>query len=120
LPSNLPDCATGGVRCTAQLEMIANALKALWAKMAADGVRDVIHVMYSADSGSGVTEAEARSASLRKACDGVPAPLRCHLMATDEFVMGSLRGDAIHPSNASYDGIAMGVIALMQKEGMRR
>jgi hypothetical protein len=112
------DCANGGERCTAQLIKIGEGLAALWKQMSADGVQDVVHVLYSSDAGSGVkTDA---GAGIKKLCDSVPPPLRCHLLPTDDLVNGSLRADGIHPSNAAYDRIGKAVYDLMVAKGMRR
>jgi lysophospholipase L1-like esterase len=112
------DCANGGERCTAQLIKIGEGLAALWKQMSADGVQDVVHVLYSSDAGAGVkTDA---GAGIKKLCDSVPPPLRCHLLPTDDLVNGSLRADGVHPSNAAYDRIGKAVYDLMVAKGMRR
>jgi lysophospholipase L1-like esterase len=110
------DCAAGGQRCKDQLAKIGEALSALWTRMAADGVQDVIHVLYSKDAGSGV--AIDTTASLKAICDA--APLRCHLFPSDSFVNGDLRADGIHPSNAAYDRLGKGIHDMMVAKGMRR
>jgi hypothetical protein len=84
--------------------------------MAADGVQDVIHILYSKDAGSGVAIDVA--GGLKTICDS--APLRCHLFPTDTLVNGDLRADGIHPSNAAYDRIGKGVHDTMVAKGMRR
>jgi lysophospholipase L1-like esterase len=113
------DCASGGSRCTEQLDKIGAALKDLWLQMGQDGVRDVVHVLYSSDAGRGVKDASARNQALAKLC-AEAAPVRCHLLPTDDLVRGELRPDDIHPSNAAYDRIARGVLDLLEKVGARR
>ena len=55
------DCAAGGEQCAAQLDKIGEGLRALWQQMADDGVRDVIHIQYSSDAGSGVKDSISRT-----------------------------------------------------------
>jgi lysophospholipase L1-like esterase len=112
------DCASGGDMCRQQLVTIAEALSDLWAQMGADGVQDVVHILYSSDAGSGVADSIKNAGELERRC--AEAPLHCHLLATDDLVMGDLRSDGIHPTDVAYDRIATGVYELMKKEGMRR
>lgn len=121
LQANLSEaCAQGTAACTEQLEKIGAALSELWAQMSKDGVLDVVHIKYSSNAGSGVKDREANDKALSDACAAVPAPLRCHLLATDDLVKGELRSDGIHPSDPAYDRIGKAVFDLMVKEGMRR
>lgn len=112
------DCASGGDSCREQLVTIGEALSELWMQMGADGVQDVVHILYSSDAGSGVADSIRDAGEMERRC--AEAPLHCHLLATDDLVMGDLRSDGIHPSDAAYDRIATGVYELMKKEGMRR
>ncbi|MET0341848.1 MAG: SGNH/GDSL hydrolase family protein [Polyangiales bacterium] len=112
------DCAAGGTKCAEQLDKIGEGLRALWTQMASDGVRDVIHIQYSTDAGSGVKDGAARNALLSELCASM-TPIRCHLLPTDDLVKGDLP-DTIHPSPAAYDRIGAAVIALMEAKGMRR
>ena len=113
------DCARGGTRCKEQLAKIGQALADLWAQMGRDGVKDVIHILYSSDAGSGVKEGAANNQGLADLCKKA-SPVRCHLLPTDDLVRGDLRLDGIHPSNAAYDRIGRAVYQLMEREGMRR
>ena len=112
------DCAAGGEKCAAQLDKIGVGLKDLWTQMAKDGVRDVIHIQYSSDAGSGVKDSAARNAGLAELCASM-TPIRCHLLPTDDLVKGELL-DGIHPTPAANDRIANAIIALMAEKGMRR
>jgi lysophospholipase L1-like esterase len=112
------DCASGGDGCRQQLVTIGEALTELWGQMGADGVQDVVHILYSSDAGSGVADSIRDAGEFERRC--AEAPLHCHLLPTDELVMGDLRSDGIHPSDAAYDRIAMGVYELMKQQGMRR
>jgi hypothetical protein len=112
-------CASGTMSCLTQLEAITAELNELWAKMAADGVRDVVYMMYAKDAGDGLAPSLMHDQRLMTACDSVPEPLDCHLMFTDEFVMGQYR-DGVHPTGAGYDRLGQAVYDLMVAEGMRR
>jgi len=114
------DCANGGSMCAAKLMEVGVKLHDLWYEMADDGVTDVIYVLYAKSAGSGVKEDPARTQALIDLCDGVPEPLRCHLLPTDDLVNGELMLDGIHPSAAAYDRIGAAVYDLMVSEGMRR
>lgn len=112
------DCAAGGEKCAAQLDKIGVGLQELWTQMAKDGVRDVIHIQYSSDAGSGVKDSISRNAALAELCASM-TPIRCHLLPTDDLVKGELL-DGIHPTPAANDRIAAAIIALMEAKGMRR
>lgn len=115
------DCASGGAMCVARLEAIGKALDTLWKQMSADGVQDVVHVMYSASAGSSIKDREANNQKLAQQCAAVPPPLRCHLLSTDSLIgPNDLRSDGIHPTDEGYDKIGKAVFDLMVKEGMRR
>ncbi|MEY4514718.1 MAG: hypothetical protein RLZZ450_6840 [Pseudomonadota bacterium] len=115
------DCMQGGTMCDAQVQKIRDALSALWKQMSTDGVQDVIHVMYSASAGSGVKNRATHNTKMAEVCAAVPAPLRCHLLDTDNLIGPSdMRSDGIHPTDPGYDKIGKAVFDLMQKDGMRR
>jgi len=113
------DCANGGARCKEQLQKIGQALADLWAQMGRDGVKDVIHILYSSDAGRGVKDAEANNQNLRDLCANAK-PVRCHILPTDDLVRGELRADGIHPSDRAYDRIGAAVYKLMEQKGIRR
>jgi hypothetical protein len=115
------DCMQGGTMCDAQVEKIRTALNDMWKQMSADGVQDVIHVMYSSSAGSGVKNRDAHNMRMAEVCAAVPAPLRCHLLNTDMLIGPSdMRSDGIHPTDSGYDKIGKAVFALMEMKGMRR
>jgi lysophospholipase L1-like esterase len=114
------DCKNGGDTCKAKLEEIGKALQTLWAKMAAAGVQDIVHVLYANSAGDGLKDADANNMGLQKLCDAVPAPTRCHLVGTDDLVMNSIAIDGIHPTTAANDRMAKAIYQLMEKERMRR
>jgi hypothetical protein len=113
------DCKQGGALCAMKLKEIRDALAALWAQMASAGVRDVVHILYNEDT-TRLKDAAGHASALQTVCNAVPAPLRCHLLATDNLVNGALATDGIHPLQAANDRIAIAIVALMQSEGMRR
>jgi hypothetical protein len=115
------DCMQGGTMCDAQVEKIRMALSDLWKQMSADGVQDVVHVMYSASAGSGVKNGQTHNMKMAEVCAAVPAPLHCHLLNTDALIGPSdMRSDGIHPTDPGFDKIGKAVFDLMQEKGMRR
>jgi lysophospholipase L1-like esterase len=115
------DCMQGGAMCDAQVQKIRDALRDLWKQMSTDGVQDVIHVMYSVSAGSGVKNRATHNEKMAEVCAAVPAPLRCHLLDTDNLIgPNDMRSDGIHPTDPGYDKIGKAVFELMQKDGMRR
>ena len=113
------DCTTGGPLCVGQLDATAKALEAMWTKMSAAGVRDVIHVMYSAAAvaNNPVKDLAVHNARLKQLCSSHP-PMRCFQLNTDALAMDLL--DGVHPLPSGYDAIGKAVFDLMVKEGMRR
>jgi lysophospholipase L1-like esterase len=111
--------------CTMQLDAIAARLAKLWAKMAQDGVQDVIIVGYTKTAkplGYNVSKsAEYSNMKIPPICAAVPLPLRCHVFDADVEVPSiALQADGIHPNAASYDALGAAVWKLMQAKGMRR
>lgn len=115
------DCAEGGNICKAKLMEIATALKTLWGRMAAAGVKDIIHIAYAKSAGAGFKDAEENAKNLAALCAAVPAPTRCRIVNTDALV--GARGiaiDGIHPTQAANDRIATAVYELMEAEHIAR
>jgi hypothetical protein len=113
------DCDMNGDACGAQVVKILDRLTELWADMAADGVKDVVYIFYATPAGKSVDfELPDGDGAVRR-CANVPAPLRCHTLATLDIVMGDIP-DGIHPSQVASDRIGEAVVALMASEGMRR
>ena len=119
VPGLRDDCAAQGEQCSQVVGEILARLSALWAEMAADGVRDVIYVQYSNPEGNNVDFALPSGDGVMPRCADVPEPLRCHRVETLDIVMGDIP-DGIHPSQAGYDRIGQAVYDLMIAEGMRR
>ncbi len=119
VPGLRADCAAQGEQCSQVVGEILNRLSALWAEMAADGVRDVIYVQYSNPEGNNVDFALPSGDGVMPRCADVPEPLRCHRLETLDIVMGDIP-DGIHPSQAGYDRIGQAVYDLMIAQGMRR
>lgn len=111
------DCETAGPQCRAQIDKVADRLVEFWAEMARDGVKDVIYVEYSR---GGASEASVNygTSKIRPLCEA--APVDCHWVDSDAIINRALRGDGIHPTDASYDKLGRAIYQLMQDEGMRR
>jgi hypothetical protein len=112
------DRSTAGPATMGQIDMIADRLVKLWDEMGTDGVKDVVYIEYSRGGGS---EAAVNYATekIKPLCDAAEAT-RCHWIDADDFLMMMLSLDGIHPTGDGCDKIATGVIALMEKEGIRR
>lgn len=105
----------GGAMAT--IDKVGVRLAELWKQMHEDGVQDVVYVEYSR-GGSNKENVEYGISKVKPAC--AAAPLRCHFVDSDVFIMMQLRIDGIHPTNAGYDTLGKAVFDLMTKEGMRR
>jgi lysophospholipase L1-like esterase len=116
------DCADGGETCKAKLAEIGMALKTLWSRMAAAGVKDIIHVAYAKVAGSGIKDADDNAKSLAELCAAVPSPTRCRIVTTDDLVAGrsGIAVDGIHPTQAANDRIATAIYKLMAAEHIAR
>jgi lysophospholipase L1-like esterase len=113
------DCRNNGNRCKQKLKEIGEALKQLWAKMAANGVQDVVHITYATDAGSsGPYASDASKNGVLEICNA--APLNCHILETTALVRGDYILDGIHPTRAANDRIAKAILELMEKRKMRR
>jgi hypothetical protein len=112
-------CQTAQPSCIMLMNQIGMALNDLWTKMAADGVKDVLYIEYSADAGM-------VDPSLQEG-KGVPVPMvclsgniRCHFMKTTDAVMGQLAADGIHPLQSANQRVAKNAYDTMVMVGMRR
>jgi len=115
------DCAAGGAECKAKLAEIGAALKTLWGKMAAAGVKDIIHIAYARSAGEGVADADENDKNLAELCAAVPAPTRCRIFKTDTLVGSSgISIDGIHPTRAANDRMAEALYKLMEAEHIAR
>lgn len=119
VPGLQENCEMEGEQCGEVVTDILDGLSSLWAEMAADGVQDVVYVMYSEPDSNDVDFEMPDGDSAVVRCAEVPEPLRCHTLATGTIVMGDLP-DTIHPSGAGFDRIAVAVYDLMVEQGMRR
>lgn len=112
------DRSTAGPGTRGQIDMVADRLVKLWDEMGTDGVKDIVYIEYSRGGGS---EAAVNYATekIKPLCDGAAAT-RCHWVDADDFLMMMLSFDGIHPTGDGCNKIATGIIALMEKEGIRR
>jgi hypothetical protein len=89
-------------------------LNKLFARMAADGVEDIVYYAYSRSQGASI---ETLWKTQMSACSA--SPVRCHLIDSDTVIMGVL-GDGIHPSQQGSMDLASAAFKLMTDKGMRR
>ncbi|HKP61007.1 MAG TPA: SGNH/GDSL hydrolase family protein [Polyangiales bacterium] len=109
-------CSTAE-RCEAAVKELIMAWDKLWTQMAADGVKDVILINYSADAGTAPTTTRPKMVDPAPIC--LSGKINCHSLATTELVMGSLV-DGIHPTAAANDRIAKALLGLMEERKIRR
>jgi lysophospholipase L1-like esterase len=121
--SALFDCPMLGTTCRAIIDGVLQKIETLWDRMAADGVHDVVIIMYSRppmdpldlqpslDYSAEITE---------KAC--AMAALRCTLVAaSDVFGTRNYIGtDGIHPTEEGYDLLGDATYEAMVDTGVRR
>ncbi|MET0385370.1 MAG: SGNH/GDSL hydrolase family protein [Polyangiales bacterium] len=103
--------------CEQSVAMIQAALDELWTEMAADGVKDVIYIQYSADAGTAPTGTRPKETKPVPIC--LTGQITCHSLPTTDLVMGALV-DGIHPSASANDRIAAALLELMETRKMRR
>jgi len=103
--------------CEASIAMLQKGLDELWTQMAADGVKDVIYIQYSADAGTAPRNTRPKETKPVPIC--LTGKIHCHSLATTELVMGDLV-DGIHPTSRANDRIAKALLELMEARKMRR
>jgi lysophospholipase L1-like esterase len=103
--------------CERSVAMIQAALDTLWTEMAADGVKDVIYIQYSADAGTSPQDTRPKDTKPVPIC--LTGKIHCHSLATTDLVMGQLL-DGIHPTSGANDRIAKALLELMEARKMRR
>jgi hypothetical protein len=119
VPGLRDDCTAMGQMCAMVVDQILDRLTKLWDEMAADGVQDVLYVQYSNPEGNNVDFAQTDGDGLKKRCESVKPPLRCHRLETLDIVMGDIP-DGIHPSATAFDRVGKAVFDLMVQQGLRR
>lgn len=118
-PHVLADCLVLGAACKSQIDKVGDAYKKLTSDAAADGVADIVIVLYTRGTLLGPRVIDYIWTKMTPICDS--SPVRCHLLDPDKLGAGVVKTrDGIHPTNAGYDLIGEGVYALMKSEGMRR
>lgn len=103
--------------CEESVAAIQAGLDELWTEMAADGVKDVIYIQYSADAGTAPQDTRPKETKPVPIC--LTGKINCHVLPTTELVMGDLV-DGIHPSRGANDRIAAALIEMMEMRKMRR
>lgn len=103
--------------CMMTIDKVAARLETLWKEMGEDGVQDLVYIEYSqgGDNGDAVGYGHTKLVPLCAAA----APIRCHLLHSDDFIMMMLL-DGVHPTMDGCTKLGKAVYALMEKEGMRR
>ena len=119
VPGLRDDCTAMGQMCAMVVGQILDRLTKLWDEMSADGVQDVLYVQYSNPEGNNVDFAQANGDGVKKRCESVKPPLRCHRLETLDIVMGDIP-DGIHPSGPAFDRVGKATFDLMVQQGMRR
>lgn len=121
-PMNLSDCASSGPNCTGTIDRAIDSLTKLWAKMGADGVKDVFMITYPHTPMMNVNAAtDAALPKQQKACDEAK-PIRCHLLNSVPLFEGKslIRNDAIHPTAEGYQLLGDTAFKAMTEAGARR
>ncbi|MET0341710.1 MAG: hypothetical protein ABW252_11965 [Polyangiales bacterium] len=117
------DCPRGGPRCQELIGKITQELKALWEKMAAAGVKDVVYIGYSENSGDGQATPEITNTKTNgtgEACLAMTS-LRCTPIDTTPIIAkNDLKADKIHPVQPANNRIAAEVLKVMEEKGIRR
>jgi hypothetical protein len=104
--------------CTQSVQMIVDALDMLWTQMAADGVKDVIYIQYSASAGTSPKDTRPDTVPTPTIC--LSGKIACHSVMTTDLVSATDLIDGIHPTLQACDLIAKRVLDLMDSNGIRR
>lgn len=118
-PLVLADCLMVGQACKDRVEQVGALYEKMAGELAADGVQDVVIVLYTRGTLLGAKVIDHIWAKMTPICDN--APVRCHLVDPDQLGAGTMKTrDGIHPTDEGYDLIGKSVYERMEKEGMRR
>jgi hypothetical protein len=97
--------------------MLIEGFDKLWTQMAADGVKDVMLIQYSADAGTAPKDTRPKMIDEAAICK--TGKIYCHYLATTDLVMKQLV-DGIHPTSGANDRIAKAAIQMLEQRKMRR
>ena len=103
--------------CEMSVKKLIEGFDKLWTEMAADGVKDVMLIQYSADAGTAPQGTRPKMVEEAPICK--TGKIFCHYLPTTDLVMGSLV-DGIHPTSSANDRIAKAVMKMMEERKMRR
>jgi hypothetical protein len=103
--------------CMSTIDKVAARLEALWQEMGDDGVQDLVYIEYSQGGDNGASVAYGHT-KLVPLCEAT-APLRCHLLHSDDFIMMMLL-DGVHPTADGCSKLGQATYDLMEQQGMRR
>jgi len=122
------DILIGNILCTVNWTSACNktvddvhaAIHEMRDEMLADGVEDVLIVMYGYATNATLRPGLEYSMELMpESCKTTDMP-RCHYTDNRTELMGKIRADGIHPTREGYDIIAKKAWDLMQERGLRR
>ena len=105
-----------GDGCMDTINRVTERLTALWTEMHMDGVQDVVYIEYSRGGGNAAGVGYAHMV-VPQAC--AAAPVRCHFIDSDEFIMMELL-DGVHPTAGGCQKLGKAAFDLMVEKGMRR
>lgn len=118
-PLVLVDCFNVGPTCQAQLDQVGDVFEEMSQEALADGVEDVIIIMYTRNTLLGAPIVDYVWETMTDTCTN--GPVRCYMIDPDEVAGGLMETrDGIHPTDAGYDQLGEAVYQLMVQEGMRR
>ena len=118
-PAILLDCFNVGTACKQQIDKVGVRFKSQLEEAAADGVQDVVIVMYGRGTALGAGPVDYVWQTVKPLCDN--APVNCIMVNPDKVAgMTMAMRDGIHPTDAGFDQLGNYVYELMQREGMRR
>lgn len=112
---------TGGV-CRAKIDRVAARYDALLDEFAADGVQDVVIVIYTRHTWIGPAPINYVWDTVGPLCDKERGDLRCHMVDADIANNGGPIGllEGIHPNAQGYTMLGRLVYDRMVAEGVRR
>lgn len=121
---NSSDCMSTGPNCKATVDRAVETLKIMWAKMGADGVRDVFMLTYPHTPMMNINPATDYALPKQQAACDAATPIRCHLIDNVVLFEGRerelIRSDNIHPTAEGYRMLAEHAFKAMTEAGARR
>jgi hypothetical protein len=113
-------CLEGAPECADTLLEVRKRINLLLLQLSQDGVEDAVIVPFNKNAGGGIPAYDEHLQAVTQLCAAAPAPLRCQIFAIEDALMGDLRLDGVHPSDAAFNRIGNAVFALMVAQQMHR